>query len=248
LSNLEEIDLRLSTKLVAGLSLIACLQQLPGLGAAFAQASTAGDTASVSTSGSGAASASASTSASTSGSGAVTTTSAAVGKAKRKKPKGDDFDGDRSLNMFQLEPTVINERYYSSGQAEHHQKISPTLPYGAPIPDNEGPYAAPTQPVVPTGGSKPQTTGSADLKSDKLDSQVVDRLTSLEAIKNDSPALKLKLRVSTIDGDLVAHLKALKVDVISSAPASGDMIVYAPARNVSDLGNLKEVLMVVLAQ
>ncbi|MBU6454875.1 MAG: hypothetical protein KGS72_24110 [Cyanobacteria bacterium REEB67] len=238
--------MRLSTKLLAGLSLIVCLQHLPGVGISIAFAQTSASIAGASENG-----AAVNTPASTkvmAGSPAAAAAAARGAKAKHKKPKGDDFDGDRSLNMFQLEPTVINERYYTSGQAEHHQKISPTLPYGAPIPDNEGPYAAPAQQTAPVSGGKPQTTGSADLKNDKLDSQVLDRLSSLESIKNDSPALKLKLRVSTIDGDLVAHLKALKVDVISSAPASGDMVVYAPARNVSDLGNLKEVLMVVLAQ
>jgi pilus assembly protein CpaC len=46
-------------------------------------------------------------------------------------------EGPRDLNLFQVEPTVINERHYSSGRSERHQKTSPTLPEGAPIPDNE---------------------------------------------------------------------------------------------------------------
>ena len=44
-------------------------------------------------------------------------------------------EGPRDMNMFQVEPTVIDERHYSSGRAERHQKTSPTLPEGAPIPD-----------------------------------------------------------------------------------------------------------------
>jgi hypothetical protein len=160
-------------------------------------------------------------------------------KAKRIKSKGDDFSGDRDCNMFQLEPSVINERYYTSGKAEHHQKISPTLPAGAPIPDNEGPYA----PEV-----KPQVTGSNEKLNDKLDSQVKASLTALKDVKDDSPALKLKLKVSTVDDALLAHLKELKVDVVSTSRASGDMIVYAPAHKVNDIGNINEVLIVLLAQ
>ncbi|MBI5176057.1 MAG: pilus assembly protein N-terminal domain-containing protein [Candidatus Melainabacteria bacterium] len=46
-------------------------------------------------------------------------------------------EGPRDMNMFAVEPTVMDERYYSSGRAERHQKTSPTLPEGAPVPDNE---------------------------------------------------------------------------------------------------------------
>lgn len=45
-------------------------------------------------------------------------------------------EGPRDMNMFQVEPTVVDERHYTSGRAERHQKTSPTLPEGAPIPDN----------------------------------------------------------------------------------------------------------------
>ncbi len=46
-------------------------------------------------------------------------------------------EGPRDLNMFQVEPSVLDERHQTSGRAERHQKTSPTLPEGAPIPDNE---------------------------------------------------------------------------------------------------------------
>ncbi|MBK9772197.1 MAG: pilus assembly protein N-terminal domain-containing protein [Candidatus Obscuribacter sp.] len=46
-------------------------------------------------------------------------------------------EGPRDLNMFQVEPTVLDERHHTSGRSERHQKTSPTLPEGAPIPDNE---------------------------------------------------------------------------------------------------------------
>jgi pilus assembly protein CpaC len=46
-------------------------------------------------------------------------------------------EGPRDINLFQVEPTVLDERHYSSGRSERHQKTSPTLPEGSPIPDNE---------------------------------------------------------------------------------------------------------------
>jgi Flp pilus assembly secretin CpaC len=46
-------------------------------------------------------------------------------------------EGPRDTNLFQVEPTVIDERHFTSGRAERHQKTSPTLPEGAPIPDSE---------------------------------------------------------------------------------------------------------------
>jgi hypothetical protein len=38
---------------------------------------------------------------------------------------------------FVVEPTLLDIRHYSSGRAERHQKTTPTLPNGAPVPDNE---------------------------------------------------------------------------------------------------------------
>jgi Flp pilus assembly secretin CpaC len=46
-------------------------------------------------------------------------------------------EGPRDLNLFQVEPSVVDERHYTSGRDERHQKTSPTLPEGSPIPDNE---------------------------------------------------------------------------------------------------------------
>ncbi len=46
-------------------------------------------------------------------------------------------EGPRDTNFLQVEPTVVDERHYASGRDERHQKTSPTLPEGAPVPDNE---------------------------------------------------------------------------------------------------------------
>lgn len=45
-------------------------------------------------------------------------------------------EGPRDMNMFAVEPTVLDERHFTSGRSERHQKTSPTLPEGAPIPDS----------------------------------------------------------------------------------------------------------------
>lgn len=45
-------------------------------------------------------------------------------------------EGPRDMNLFQVEPSVVDERHYTTGRSERHQKTSPTLPEGAPIPDS----------------------------------------------------------------------------------------------------------------
>lgn len=55
------------------------------------------------------------------------------------------FEGPRDMNLFQLEPSILNERYYTSGESEHHQFVGNVLPLGAPIPDNEAPTGKPTR-------------------------------------------------------------------------------------------------------
>ncbi|HEY9681732.1 MAG TPA: MG2 domain-containing protein [Oculatellaceae cyanobacterium] len=59
-------------------------------------------------------------------------------------------EGPRDLNLFQVEPTVIDERHYVSGRDERHQKTSPTLPEGSPIPDSEDGLGLST---APQGGN-----------------------------------------------------------------------------------------------
>lgn len=52
-----------------------------------------------------------------------------------KKPSGiGHMEGRRDLNMIQLEPTIINEGYYTSGQAEHHQYGAMFCPQARPFP------------------------------------------------------------------------------------------------------------------
>ena len=46
-------------------------------------------------------------------------------------------EGARDLNLLQVEPTVIHERYYTTGQCERRQYIGNVLPAGAEIPDSD---------------------------------------------------------------------------------------------------------------
>ncbi len=46
-------------------------------------------------------------------------------------------EGARDMNMLQVEPTVIDERYMTSGRAEHSMKIPGELPPGSPVPDSQ---------------------------------------------------------------------------------------------------------------
>ncbi len=60
---------------------------------------------------------------------------ASLAEAEFKKSDEARASGPRDMNMFQVEPSVMDERHYSSGRAERHQMSSPTLPNGTPIPD-----------------------------------------------------------------------------------------------------------------
>jgi pilus assembly protein CpaC len=45
-------------------------------------------------------------------------------------------ESTRDTNIFQVEPTIVDERYMTSGQAEHPQRIPGTQAPNAPVPDN----------------------------------------------------------------------------------------------------------------
>ena len=63
-------------------------------------------------------------------------------------------EGTRDLNLLQVEPTVIHERYYTTGQCERHQFVGNTLAVGAEIPDND-PAPAIKSTVRPVAGQTP---------------------------------------------------------------------------------------------
>jgi hypothetical protein len=82
------------------------------------------------------------------------------------------FEGDRDLNLFQVEPSIINERFYTSGKAERTQYVGNVLPAGAPIPDSDAPTpvqkstdpaktSAPGKTTAPIKSESETTTESA---------------------------------------------------------------------------------------
>lgn len=80
------------------------------------------------------------------------------------------MEGDRDMNMLQIEPSVINEKYYSSGASERSQYVGNVLPPGAPIPDNgpPGPQKAPAKAeatLKSEATTKTEATGTAEAKT-----------------------------------------------------------------------------------
>jgi hypothetical protein len=63
-------------------------------------------------------------------------------------------EGTRDLNLLQVEPTVIHERYYTTGRNERHQYVGNTLAVGAEIPDSD-PAPADKSTVRPFAGQSP---------------------------------------------------------------------------------------------
>ncbi len=46
-------------------------------------------------------------------------------------------EGTRDLNIFQVEPSLIDERFYTTGRCERRQYVGNILPEGAEIPDSD---------------------------------------------------------------------------------------------------------------
>jgi len=60
------------------------------------------------------------------------------------------IEAPRDMHILQVEPTILDEDYYTSGGAERHQFIGNTLPAGAAIPDTDLPV-----PLVGAHGAVP---------------------------------------------------------------------------------------------
>lgn len=109
-----------------------------------------------------------------------------------KKPSGiGHMEGRRDLNMIQLEPTIINEGYYTSGQAEHHQYVGNVLPPGAPIPDVDEPLSK--QKATPAASSKEPTATKevapgSDAKKASTKKQKADRFERHQFVGKTLPA------------------------------------------------------------
>lgn len=164
-------------------------------------------------------------------------------------------DAPRDMNMFQVEPTVIDERYYTSGRAERHQKTSPTLPEGSPIPDN---YTGTSYPYSVQGvpGDAPKTevkkeavkssvettgeTTSTSTSSGKIESSVLSELNSIKP--GEKRFIKLRLNCSTVDPTFLKTVKAVKsLKVVSVDKDKNEVVVEAQISTVSEIEAMKEI-------
>lgn len=66
------------------------------------------------------------------------------------------------MNMFQVEPSIINERFFSSGKADRQQFCGKVLPAGAPIPDNDAPLSEQSKPAPKEVKEIPSSSTSKD--------------------------------------------------------------------------------------
>lgn len=164
-------------------------------------------------------------------------------------------DAPRDMNMFQVEPTVIDERYYTSGRAERHQKTSPKLPEGSPIPDN---YTGTSYPYSVQGvpGDAPKTevkkeavkssvettgeTTSTSTSSGKIESSVLSELNSIKP--GEKRFIKLRLNCSTVDPTFLKTVKAVKsLKVVSVDKDKNEVVVEAQISTVSEIEAMKEI-------
>lgn len=152
----------------------------------------------------------------------------------------------RDTNMFQVEPTVVDERHYSSGRAERHQKTSPTLPEGAPIPDSDGAAAKPT----PVTAQKQTAQNVPSQDNAKISVELAKSLTAWVKVADDKPTLQLQLTLKDLSPATLARLKALKlVDIkeIARTAATVEITATVPVRRISELAKIKEVIFMALA-
>lgn len=158
-------------------------------------------------------------------------------------------DAPRDMNMFQVEPTVIDERYYTSGRAERHQKTSPTLPEGSPIPDN---YTGTSYPYsvqgVPGDASKTQikkeevktTTTESTTSSSKVEPSVLSELNSIKP--GEKRFVKLRLNCSTVDPTFLKTVKAVKsLKVVAVDKTKNEVVVEAQISTISEIEAMKEI-------
>ncbi len=162
-------------------------------------------------------------------------------------------DAPRDMNMFQVEPTVIDERYYTSGRAERHQKTSPTLPEGSPIPDNytgtSYPYSVQSVPGdAPKSEVKKEavkssvdtTTETTSTSSGKIEPSVHSQLNSIKP--GEKRFIKLRLNCSTVDPTFLKTVKAVKsLKVVSVDKDKNEVVVEAQISTVSEIEAMKEI-------
>ena len=92
------------------------------------------------------------------------------------------MEGSRDMNILQVEPSIINEAYYTSGRAEHHQYVGNVLPAGAPIPDVDEPLSKQKQ----SAPAKPD----AEIKAPECKNQSPTKPAGKTKAKSAQPGLR----------------------------------------------------------
>lgn len=169
--------------------------------------------------------------------------------------KSSGRDSVRDMNLFQVEPTVIDERHYTSGRAERHQKTSPTLPYGAPIPDNDSVSTYEVKPVKTEtqtqteqkSQTSTQTSVEKIVPTSKLDSAVQTELNALKT--GEDKTFKLRVKCSSSDDTVLKTLKEVKnLKIVSIDKAQNEFVVEAGTSAVAQLSGLTSVTSISLAK
>jgi hypothetical protein len=165
-------------------------------------------------------------------------------KKKHKSNSGGlENESDEDLNLFQLKPSIINEKYYAAGRNERSQKTSPTLPPGAPIPDEDN-YV---MPVIKTGEQKDTdaATTSTELHSALIENNLAQSLKTWSKETNDSHQQELDLQVTECSEELITKLKTLHAQILSTGTT---MAIKIPARQIQSVSELKQVTRIGLHQ
>lgn len=131
-------------------------------------------------------------------------------------------EGPRDMNICRVEPSVIDERHYTSGKAERHQKTSPTLPEGAPIPDRD---PSPREKIdeavkekIVSLKNSPETPISLNLEVDSCSdsfTSLLKQVKSLEIVKTDSEAKTIQVKVNADQVSLISQytgVRKIKLD------------------------------------
>lgn len=179
-------------------------------------------------------------------------TSKKTRKDSHGTPEKVGRDAPRDMNIFQVEPTVIDEKYYVSGRSERHQKTSPTLPYGAEIPDRgTEPAVASSVKKNPAGSdnapasskSKEDEGKDGSLKSlsesrSKMDKKLLEKVSSM---KKDAYVL-VDVRTKMLSEPTLAAIRAVPgLEIKTTSRLQNAVTVKVPVSSVDEIVKIKDV-------
>ncbi len=148
--------------------------------------------------------------------------------------------------MFQVEPTVVDERRYTSGRSERHQKTSPTLPEGSPVPDDDNGSSVMKQSVGTPLALMPSEEKAPSRINPKFDKALQNMWQG--AKDNDATKVTLVLHIAQYTKELLTQLKALaSLKVIAIHVKQNEILVRVPLSLVPKLAEFKEILQITLS-